>query len=116
MRSTPRPTARPSQQRITKAVVLAAPMLALALTGAFMTGATTSAMAQNVHQYAPPGSSGPSSYGTSTGGTVQRGTAVPTGQGPLNQAIPPAASSYYSRQLGHGTTPTNPSANPFGTQ
>ena len=55
-------------------------------------------------------------YGTSTGGRVYSGTAVPTGRGPLDQPIPPAASSYYSRQLGRAATPTNPSPYPFGTQ
>jgi hypothetical protein len=83
----------------------------------FALGVPSAAMAQGVHQYSFPGSSSPSSYGTSTGGTVHSGTAVPTGRiSPLNQPIPPAASSYYSRQLGRAGTPTYPSPYPFGAQ
>ncbi len=86
------------------------------LTAATILATSSGAMAQGVHQYSFPNSSGPSSYGTSTGGRVHSGTAVPTGRGPLDQPIPPAASSYYSRRIGRAATPTNPSPYPFGTQ
>jgi hypothetical protein len=86
------------------------------LAAGIVLGTLSGAMAQGVHQYSFPDNSAPSSYSTSTGGRVHRGTAVPTGRGPLDQPIPPAASSYYSRQLGRATTPTNPSPYPFGTQ
>jgi hypothetical protein len=86
------------------------------LAAGIMFGTLSGATAQGVHQYGFPDSSAPSSYGTSTGGRVHSGTAVPTGRGPLDQPIPPAASSYYSRQLGRAATPTNPSPYPFGTQ
>jgi hypothetical protein len=76
--------------------------------------ATPAARAQGVHQYRFPGSSTPSVHGTSTGGRVYSGTTVPTGRGPLDEPIPPAASSYYTRQLGRAATPTNPSPYPFG--
>jgi len=97
--------------RPVKGVLLAAGVLSMALLATM-----PAARAQGVHQYSFPGSSAPSSYSTSTGPRVYSGTAVPTGRGPLNQPIPPAASSYYSRRLGRLTTPTNPSPYPFGTQ
>jgi hypothetical protein len=101
--------------RPVKAFLLAAVVLPTALFTGTLAG-MPAARAQGVHQYSFPGSSAPSSYSTSTGARVYRGTAVPTGRGPLDQPIPPAASSYYSRHLGRATTPTNPSPYPFGTQ
>lgn len=91
------------------------PVRVALLASSVLFGAAPAAMAQGVHQYSFPDSSGPSSYGTSTGGRVYSGTAVPTGRGPLNQYIPPAASSYYSRRHGRGATATYPSPYPFGT-
>jgi hypothetical protein len=103
-----RPTFQTPHQRFFRAVLLVATILALA--------GMTSAAAQGVHQYGFPGSSSSSGYGASTGGKVYNGTAVPTGRSPLDQPIPPAASSLYSRQTGRAATPTNPSPYPFGTQ
>ena len=78
MGSMPHPTARPSHRRLFKALFSVLPLLALL--GAV--SATSSAMAQSVHQYSFPSTSGSGGYiaphGTSTGGAVRSGTAVPT--------------------------------------
>jgi hypothetical protein len=92
------------------------PVSAFLLAAGVLSAATPGAMAQGIHQYSFPDSSAPSSYGASTGGHAHSGAAVPTGRGPLDQPIPPAASSYYSRQHGRVATPTYPSPYPFGTQ
>jgi hypothetical protein len=77
-------------------------------------GTMAAASAQGVHQYGFPDGSAPSGYGTSTGGRVHSGTAVPTGRGPLNQPVPPAASGIYSNR--RAATPTYPSSHPFGSE
>jgi len=93
------------------------PLKRLLLSAFLVAASAVGADAQGVHQYSFPGSSGNGgSYRTSTGGKVYSGIAVPTGRGPLDQPIPPAASSYYSRRAGRLATPTNPSPYPFGSQ
>jgi hypothetical protein len=103
------PLIRPRRQHsLLKRFLLSAFLVAASAIGAY---------AQGVHEYSFPGGSGNGGgTGTSTGGKVYSGTAVPTGRGPLDQPIPPAASSYYSRRAGRLATPTNPSPYPFGSQ
>jgi hypothetical protein len=87
------------------------------LLSAVLVASASGAYAQGVHEYSFPGNSGNGAGdGTSSGGKVYSGTAVPTGRGPLNQPIPPAASGYYSRHIGRLATPTEPSPYPFGSQ
>jgi hypothetical protein len=62
------------------------------------------------------------------GGTASSGTGVRTGQGPLSQPVPPAASSIYNSQQNlqgnntqrpqgmRGPVQTYPSEQPFGTR
>lgn len=65
--------------------------------------------------------------GPKMGGTASSGTGVRTGQGPLSQPVPPAASSIYNSQQNLQGTPqrpqgvpgpvqTFPSRQPFGTR
>ena len=103
-----RPVLQTPHRRFFRGLLFVATIVALA----GMTGAA----AQGVHQYGFPDSSSSSGYAASTGGKVYNGTAVPTGRSPLDQPIPPAASSLYTRRTGRAATPTNPSPYPFGTQ
>jgi hypothetical protein len=88
----------------------------LLLSALLVAASAMGAYAQGVHEYSFPSASGNGGgNATSTGGGVYSGTAVPTGRGPLDQPIPPAASSYNSRYgAGRVATPTNPSPYPFG--
>lgn len=65
--------------------------------------------------------------GPKMGGTASSGTGVKTGQGPLSQPVPPAASSIYNSQQNlqgnpqrpqgaRGPVQTYPSQQPFGTR
>jgi len=93
----------------TRLSVLCAGLLVLAITSAA------------IAQVTAPNSAKP----TRLGGTASSGTGVPTGQGPLSQPVPPAASSLNFQQQNltgntqraqgvNGPVQTPPQQQPFG--